>query len=91
MKPYDHAQGRELVEWFIKQQKLDAYFLNYIIFSIFMALLIDKILENPQVIIVSLTCHCLVRIFVRGIIEPFFIENEAAKTKTKLMVLTIAT
>lgn len=96
LKPTDHAQRREFVEWIMEQQQVDADFSNKIIFSDEAHFHLDGFVnrqncriwgsENPRVIVEKqmhpqrVTVWC--GFWAGGIIGPFFFENAADQAIT---------
>lgn len=96
LKPRDHGQRREFVEWIIDRQNRDADFSNKIIFSDEAHFHLDGFVnrqncriwgsENPHVIVQKqmhpqrVTVWC--GFWAEGIIGPYFFQNEAGQAVT---------
>lgn len=96
LKPNDHAQRREFVEWIIEQQQMNADFSSKLILSDEAHFHLDGFVnrqncrfwgsENPHVIVEKqmhpqrVTVWCA--FWAGGIIGPYFFENEAGQTVT---------
>lgn len=96
LKPNDHAQRREFVEWIIEHQQVDPDFSKKIILSDEAHFHLDGFVnrqncriwgsENPRVIVEKqmhpqrVTVWC--GFWVGGIIGPYFFENEAGQAVT---------